>query len=393
MVRQTLTNPSPSARLATPWPGYLAAWLAIACFSCGGGEPRGRPLTIVSQPSSRSVAIGEAATFSVAAESSSGVQYQWYWNGQSIPGAVTSVLTTRPAQVADDGSVFQVIVSDRDGSLTSDKATLTVTSAPRAPSVGDLRFQGVDAAPVRVPQFSSNFLSGRIRLDGLAGTPLLTGTGSCAPPPAGVCSWFFLAASFDHAPSTVSATYSSGSLDSLDADLAAGAGVATSLDLEEANNTYALSRADMTGVSGFDLAHHRAVPIASLADEIQREGATGRVVTAIGHRAGAVEFLAYGWTGAPSVTYETTVRGALPGNAGPVAAAIASDGYIITALGRDAVGGLIFVGTRVAGDTAARPLLVVTDELQVDPLLRQGYAIVGWVYDPDAVTWTWIGQQ
>ncbi len=342
---------------------------------------------------SQTVGVGEPATFTVSAESSSALRYQWYWNGKSIPGAVQAVLTTRPAEVADNGTAFRVVVSDGVGSLTSGTATLTVSQAPRAPPAGDLRFQGVDAAPVRVPQFISNFLSGRVTLGGLAGTPLLMGPGSCAPPPDGTCSWFFLAAWPQYVQYAVTAVYSSGSLVSLDAVLGSAAGVVTSLDVEEANNTYALSRAEIPGVGGFDLVHHQAVPLDSLADEVGKEGSAGRVVTAIAHRAGAAEFLAYGWTGAPSTTYETTVRSASLANAASVAATIASDGYVITALGRDGGGGLIFVGSRVAGDTIARPLLVTTNELEVDPLLRRGYAIVGWVSDPGANTWTWIGQQ
>lgn len=77
--------------------------------------------------------------------------YQWYWNDVAIEGATASGLTLTSVSITvDDGAVFHVVITDpRLGSVTSNKATLSVTpvgsTAPRpkrvlkaAPSKSDL---------------------------------------------------------------------------------------------------------------------------------------------------------------------------------------------------------------------------------------------------------------
>jgi len=54
------------------------------------------------------------------------LHYQWRKNGADIPAATNSFYTTPATVAADNGSLFSVVVSNRDGSVTSDNATLTV---------------------------------------------------------------------------------------------------------------------------------------------------------------------------------------------------------------------------------------------------------------------------
>ena len=82
---------------------------------------------ITSQPQSRSVVAGSSATFTVGATSTEPLFYQWRFNGTPISGANLSSYTISNAQLSDAGT-YDVVVSNSAGSVTSNPATLTVTS-------------------------------------------------------------------------------------------------------------------------------------------------------------------------------------------------------------------------------------------------------------------------
>jgi len=90
---------------------------------------------IKTQPASQMVSAGQTATFSVAADGNAPLLYQWERNGTPIAGAASSSYTTPPTTTADNSSRFVVIISDKAGSVTSNPATLTVTTANVAPSL------------------------------------------------------------------------------------------------------------------------------------------------------------------------------------------------------------------------------------------------------------------
>jgi len=83
---------------------------------------------ITMQPASRTVAAGQSATFTVAASGTAPLGYQWRRNGGNISGATAASYTLASAQLADNGAVFDVVVTNGFGSATSNTATLTVTS-------------------------------------------------------------------------------------------------------------------------------------------------------------------------------------------------------------------------------------------------------------------------
>ncbi|MCX6922096.1 MAG: immunoglobulin domain-containing protein [Verrucomicrobia bacterium] len=85
--------------------------------------------TIIAQPQSRVVLVGEAATFSVAATGTMPLSYQWQCNGTSISGATASSLVLTNLQFADAG-VYSVTVTNAIGTATSSNATLTVNAPP-----------------------------------------------------------------------------------------------------------------------------------------------------------------------------------------------------------------------------------------------------------------------
>jgi hypothetical protein len=81
-----------------------------------------------SQPSKLSVVAGASATFSISATGTN-LNYQWNKNGMAINGATRSTYTIASAQTSDTGS-YTVTVSNGDGAVTSDAATLTVSPPP-----------------------------------------------------------------------------------------------------------------------------------------------------------------------------------------------------------------------------------------------------------------------
>ncbi len=84
--------------------------------------------TITTQPSNQTVTAPQTATFSVTATGTAPLSYQWSKNGSAIPGATASSYTTPATTAADDGSTFQVVVSNSVGSTPSSTVTLSVSS-------------------------------------------------------------------------------------------------------------------------------------------------------------------------------------------------------------------------------------------------------------------------
>jgi glucose/arabinose dehydrogenase len=83
--------------------------------------------SITSQPSNVSVAAGLNATFQVTA-TGGGLGYQWQRNNVPIGGATGSTYTLNNAGNGDNGAQFRVVVTNTAGSVTSNVATLTVTT-------------------------------------------------------------------------------------------------------------------------------------------------------------------------------------------------------------------------------------------------------------------------
>ena len=81
------------------------------------------PPIIASQPTGRTVNVGQSATFTVAADGTAPLAYQWRRNGADIPGATGSTHTIEQVATADAGT-YDAVVSNAGGSTTSRKATL-----------------------------------------------------------------------------------------------------------------------------------------------------------------------------------------------------------------------------------------------------------------------------
>ena len=85
--------------------------------------------TITSQPTDITVTEQEFVDFSVTAEGSGTLSYQWFANGSAIAGATSDTLTVR-ATLSIDNTVYTVEITDNNGTVTSDSATLSVVAIP-----------------------------------------------------------------------------------------------------------------------------------------------------------------------------------------------------------------------------------------------------------------------
>ena len=91
--------------------------------------------TITTPPASQTVPTGLNATFTVVA-SGSGLTYQWQRNNSNIPNTNSSSYTLNNVSLADSGATFRVIVTNTTGTVTSNAATLTVTTnQPPIPTI------------------------------------------------------------------------------------------------------------------------------------------------------------------------------------------------------------------------------------------------------------------
>ncbi len=86
----------------------------------------GIPPTINTPPQSQTVEKGQNATFTVTANGTQPLLYQWRFNGGDLVGATSSSYTRFNAQTNDAGP-YTVVVTNGAGSITSAPATLSVT--------------------------------------------------------------------------------------------------------------------------------------------------------------------------------------------------------------------------------------------------------------------------
>ncbi len=111
--------------------------------------PTGAPV-ITQAPADQAASVGQSVTFSVAA-SGADLGYQWQRSDSSgasytdVPGA-NAVSLTVTAALADDASLWRVVVSNATGSATSIPARLSVVQGTIAPAISaDPRDQSVTA--------------------------------------------------------------------------------------------------------------------------------------------------------------------------------------------------------------------------------------------------------
>lgn len=85
--------------------------------------------SITTQPHGQTVTAGQNATFTMTADGTAPLTYQWLKNNAAITGATNASLTISNAQTTD-GASYTVVVTNAASSITSDAAVLTVSNAP-----------------------------------------------------------------------------------------------------------------------------------------------------------------------------------------------------------------------------------------------------------------------
>src|SRR6185436_3810324 len=99
-------------------------WTAAAATP-GDPSGSGAPPAISMQPASQTVVGNSTAMLSVGADGDGPFRYQWLYNGKTLPGATSSILTLQNVQISQSGQ-YQVIVQNSAGAVASSNATLTV---------------------------------------------------------------------------------------------------------------------------------------------------------------------------------------------------------------------------------------------------------------------------
>ncbi len=112
--------------VATNSAGSVASDMAILTVK----EPTSTDIapSITAQPKDQKISEGENASFSVTATGSPSPTFQWRKNGQAISGATSAFYTHNKASLTDNSAKFDVVVTNKAGSATSNAATLTVTA-------------------------------------------------------------------------------------------------------------------------------------------------------------------------------------------------------------------------------------------------------------------------
>ena len=107
--------------------GALVTLLLLSsCLSGAGSEAP----TLTDQPKDRTAFVGQVAKFDFGVAAKPPLTFQWFRNGVAINGATSATYSTDVLTLADDGAKFSVKVSNAQGTVTSNEATLTVKPGP-----------------------------------------------------------------------------------------------------------------------------------------------------------------------------------------------------------------------------------------------------------------------
>ncbi len=117
--------------------GLTCMIVAAQFAACGGGGsstptaptgPAATAPTITTQPAAVAGTVGSMVAFTVVASGTAPLTYQWQKNTTAIMGATAASYTTPALQIADDGAIFAVVVTNSAGSVTSTNAKLSVAA-------------------------------------------------------------------------------------------------------------------------------------------------------------------------------------------------------------------------------------------------------------------------
>jgi hypothetical protein len=105
---------------------YLALWSSSGVANYTATIETYVPISIENQPIDRVVTENDDVTFYVDAAGSGNLSYQWFANGLPLTGETGDSLTIFAASLFEDGTLYNVEVSNSVETVASDFATLTV---------------------------------------------------------------------------------------------------------------------------------------------------------------------------------------------------------------------------------------------------------------------------
>lgn len=185
-------------------------------------------------------------------------------------------------------------------------------------------------------------------------------------------------------------TGTGGNLSSLGSDIAGLTTnkVVTFLDIDSVNQAYGMTWAS-TSLNIHFTAVQGTVATTGMQAAASAAGEQGQVITALSFFAGQIYYVAYGLDVAPSSQFDVQVAPATLDSLGSTATALASAGYLITAAGGNYTDGFLLIGTKLQGDSTARPISLV----QGLPIsLSRGNSTVFWV-NVNGQPFLCVGQQ
>ncbi|HEY1815206.1 MAG TPA: hypothetical protein VGG74_22820 [Kofleriaceae bacterium] len=191
---------------------------------------------------------------------------------------------------------------------------------------------------------------------------------------------------FDYAPATAVGPFSSGFEEITGTPSAlAGSAVATSFGFTGNEVVYTWQGMNATTT----MQMYSGGSAGDLMGSVQTAAATGDVTTALAFDGSERVMFAYA-DSSLSDTYDTTAQTGDVTTIGTMAQAVASGGYVITALGQIDGSNYGVVGTKITGSAATHDAMVITiaaggDTTPLATAQMQGYAIVG-AYFTDPLT-------
>lgn len=141
--------------------GQDAAWVDQVSFVAGGTAP-----FIMTQPADQTSLGGAPVAFSVVANGTPALAYQWRFNNAPIPGATSSTFALA-APAASDNGVYSVFIANAYGSIISSNALLAVVPllAVGDNSVGQLNVPPTTTNAVAIA--AGNWHNLALRADGI----------------------------------------------------------------------------------------------------------------------------------------------------------------------------------------------------------------------------------